>query len=145
MSINDYIEQRLKEQIEWYSSKSRWNQQWFKRLIVVQLSCAIFLPVIAIYFSPIFTGILGGAIAFITGILSVYRFQESWVEYRATSEKLKHQLIIFETRVEPYHDDTTRFSILVKTVEGILSQENVQWQARNTLNETETSRASAVL
>jgi hypothetical protein len=71
----------------------------------------------------------------ITGILSIYRFQENWVIYRATSEKLKYQLIAFETHLEPYHEEATRFPLLVKTVEGILSQENGQWQVINTPSE----------
>jgi hypothetical protein len=135
MTESDYLEQRLKDQMKWYSTKSSWNQRWFKRLTIAQLIFAIFLPVVAIYLNPIFAGVLGGGIALITGILSIYRFQENWVTYRATSEKLKYQLMIFETHLDPYHDEATRFPLLVKTVEGILSQENGQWQVTNTPSE----------
>ena len=135
MSESDYLEQRLKDQMKWYSTKSSWNQRWFKRLTIAQLIFAIFLPVVAIYLNPIFAGVLGGGIALITGILSMYRFQENWITYRTITEKLKYQLMIFETRLEPYHDEATRFPLLVKTVEGILSQENGQWQVTNTPSE----------
>jgi len=65
----------------------------------------------------------------------MYRFQANWIAYCTIAEKLTYHLVLFETHLEPYHEEATRFPLLVKTVEGILSQENGQWQATNTPSE----------
>ncbi|MFZ2968880.1 MAG: DUF4231 domain-containing protein [Sulfuricurvum sp.] len=135
MTESDYLEQRLKGQIKWYSTKSYSNQRWFKRLSIIQMISALSIPFVTTYGDPFWAGPLGALIALIAGVLSMYRFHENWVTYRSIAEKLKYHLVLFETRLEPYHDETTRFPLLVKMVEGILSQENGQWQVTNTPSE----------
>ncbi len=71
-------------------------------------------------------GIMGIAVAAIGGLLSLYRYQEKWVEYRVTAENLKREKYFFLTATEPYHGDD-KFTVLVARVETILAAENMQW------------------
>jgi hypothetical protein len=40
----EYIEQRLNDQQEWYSRKASWNQTWYKRLRIVEIVLAAGVP-----------------------------------------------------------------------------------------------------
>ena len=69
---------------------------------------------------------IGALIAIIGGIISLYKFQENWIQYRTVSESLKHQKYLFLTKTYPYNtDDATH--VLVETVENLISQENSKW------------------
>lgn len=128
MTEEAYISTRVKDQINWYSNKSGWNQKCHKFFKVTELMGAVSIPFLAAYVDPFCTGLIGAIVAVVAGILSVYKFQENWVKYRTTSETLKHQLYLFETSVEPYNDEN-KFSKFVHNIEGIISKENSEWQS----------------
>jgi hypothetical protein len=130
MDAQTYIEERVDDQIKWLSGASKTNQQWFKNLRVAEIvmGCAIaFLVSHADHTAAqVSAGVMGVAVAAIGGLLSLYQFQEKWVEYRVTAEHLKREKYFFLTATEPYsgHD---RFAVLVARVETILAAENMQW------------------
>ena len=88
MKEEEYIKMRLDDQIDWYDRKSDWNQKWFKRLQLIVLVAAATIPFLSGYFSgelywvKFAVGVLGLMIAAITAILSLYNFQENWINYR---------------------------------------------------------------
>jgi hypothetical protein len=45
VSPEEYIEQRVDDQISWYDRKSLTAQQWFKRLRGADIVCAAAIPV----------------------------------------------------------------------------------------------------
>jgi len=69
---------------------------------------------------------MGVAVAAIGGLLSLYRFQEKWVEYRVTAENLVREKFFFLAGTAPY-DTNEKFQTLVTRVEAILAAENMQW------------------
>jgi hypothetical protein len=128
----EYIERRLDDQIDWYRQRSRSNHAWFKRLRVVELLFASTLPFLVSQISSqtpllrIAGGAMGVSIAVISGLLSLYRFNENWLEYRTAAEALKHEKFLFLTRTPPY-DGEAAFRTLVTQVEALLTQENAKW------------------
>ena len=130
MNADDYLQKRIDDQIQWLSSASGKNQQWFKKLRAAEIvmGCAIAFLVSHANHIPVqvLTGAMGVAVAAIGGLLSLYRFQEKWVEYRVTAENLKREKYFFLTGTAPYDTDD-KFQILVRRVEAILAAENVQW------------------
>lgn len=130
MNANDYLQERIDDQIKWLSSASGKNQQWFKKLRAAEIvmGCAIAYLVSHAGLLPIqvLTGAMGVAVAAIGGLLSLYRFQEKWVRYRVTAENLRRDKFFFLTGTAPYDADE-KFQILVTRVEAILAVENVQW------------------
>ena len=103
------------------------------------MGCAIAYLVSHAELMPIqvLTGAMGVAVATIGGLLSLYRFQEKWIEYRVTAESLKREKFFFLTGTAPYDVDD-RFQTLVTRVEAILAAENVQW-AESTAAKKEAS------
>jgi len=69
---------------------------------------------------------LGLLITFITGVVTLYKFQENWIEYRTTCESLRHEKFLFLTQGDPY-DIEDSFKLLVQRVENLISRENTQW------------------
>ncbi|MBO8183836.1 MAG: DUF4231 domain-containing protein [Archaeoglobus sp.] len=131
MNEEEYINKRLLDQINWYSTKSQWNQKWFKRLKILEIVCAAIIPFLAgigpvVPFYQFVIGFLGVIIAVSSGISSIYKFHENWIEYRTTAETLKHELYLFKTKSQPY-DKENAFQELVQRVESLISKEHTQW------------------
>jgi uncharacterized metal-binding protein len=132
MEQNTYIKERLDDQIAWYDNKSQSNQRWYKRLRVIELIAGACIPFLAAYITEaslvlkVGVGFLGLLITLITGVVTLYKFQENWIEYRTTCETLKHERFLFLTQTDPY-DVADPFKLLVQRVENLISKENTQW------------------
>ena len=132
MNQDEYLKNRLDDQIDWYDRKSVQNQKWFKRLQVTSIIAAASIPFLSGYITEtslvlkISTGVLGLLVAAITAVLGLYKFQENWLEFRTTCETLKHEKYLFLTGTDPY-DSEHSFQLLVQRVEGLISKENTNW------------------
>jgi hypothetical protein len=128
---DEYIEQRLGDQINWYDDKSGSAQKMYKRLRGAEFICAAFIPVLAAFgvtysFVPIVMGVLGAVVVVLASFLSLGQYQENWVQYRTTCESLRHEKYRFLTKTGPYGDKDA-FSLLVDRVESLISKENSEW------------------
>jgi hypothetical protein len=132
MTEEQYIKERIDDQIKWYSDKATTNKllnHWTKGAIIV-FSAAI--PLLAgLEFCPglknVILGILGALIAILSGLSGLLKFQEKWTEYRTTSETLKHEKILFQTKTGPYHEEVEPFKLLVTRTENLVSKEHSAW------------------
>ena len=131
----EYLERRLDDQINWYGKKSASNQTAYKRIRLIEIIAAASIPLLAGYSQisghigmiiGIIIGIIGLIVAVLAGILSLYRFQENWNEYRASAESLKQEKYLYLARAEPYNSDQP-FELLVQRVEAILKSETTRW------------------
>ncbi len=131
MTPEDYIEQRLDDQINWYDSKSSRAQKRFKLMRGVEISAAAAVPLLVL-FVPVWEptnfliALLGALIVVIAGLLGFLRYQEIWIEYRTVSETLKHEKYLYLTQTTPYDQGET-FQVLVLRVESLISKENSAW------------------
>jgi len=126
MGEAEYLEQRLDDQINWYGKKSAANQAAYKRLRLVEIIAAAAIPLLAGYsqasgYVVMTIGVLGLIVAVLAGIVSLYRFQENWTEYRAVAESLKQERYLYLARAEPYSGDQP-FELLVQRVEALSSR-----------------------
>ncbi len=71
-------------------------------------------------------GVIGLVVAVLAGIVSLCRFQENWIEYRAVAESLKQEKYLYLARAEPYKADQP-FELLVQRVEALLRSETTGW------------------
>jgi hypothetical protein len=131
ISPEEYIEQRLNDQIVWYDRKSGTSQRWFKRLRFGEIVAAAIIPFLSGFAGNSFPikiaiGALGIVVAVIASLLGLLQLQEHWIEYRATAESLRREKFLFLTQTEPYDKDDA-FHLLVQRVEALLSKENADW------------------
>ena len=135
MNQDEYIKERLQNQIDWYDRRSMDNQHTFKRLRKAEIFAAALVPFTSglaasipsiSLASLIITGLLGVGITIMASILALGHHQENWIEYRTTCESLKKEKFMFQTNVEPYNGDDA-FQLLVQRVETLVSKENTNW------------------
>ena len=132
MDQDKYLKERLDDQIDWYDKKSQWNQKWFKRLKIMEISFAAFIPFMISFITEstiilkIIAGSFGIIIVIISGLIGLYKFQENWIEYRTTCETLRHEKFLFLTKSYPYNVDQP-FLLLVQRIESLISKENTNW------------------
>ncbi len=131
MAPEEYIEQRLNDQIVWYDHKSGTNQRWFKRLRFAEIVAAATIPFLSGFAGnslpiKIAIGALGVLVAVVASLLGLLQLQVHWIEYRATAESLRREKFLFLTQTEPYDKDDA-FHFLVQRVEALLSKENTEW------------------
>lgn len=132
MSEDEYIDERLKDQIDWYGSKSEWNKKWYVRLKRGELVMAAAIPVIVSFMDgplclKLVIAILGAWLVVIGGLHGLHNYHENWIEYRSTSEVLKHELYFYQTKTGPYKNEDDPFSLLINRTEEIISHENINW------------------
>ncbi|MEM9273347.1 MAG: DUF4231 domain-containing protein [Cyanobacteria bacterium P01_F01_bin.143] len=130
MDDNEYLSDRLEDQIRWYSKKSQYNQKYYKRLRLTEIVSAAVIPFLAgmqdFSYSKLIIGILGVVIAISAAASSLYKFQENWIQYRTTAETLKHEKYLYLTKSPPY-DGEAPLKALVERIESLISKENTQW------------------
>jgi len=133
MTEEEYIKERVDDQIAWYGKKSATNKTyhlWSNALIIV---FAALIPFFAGLYEETVTwtkyiiALLGVLTATFTGISALYKFQEKWMTYRITGESLKREKILFQTRTEPYTSGSSSFNQFVSTAESIMNNENAVW------------------
>jgi uncharacterized protein DUF4231 len=131
ISPEEYVEQRINDQIGWYDRKSTTNQRWFKRLRFAEIVAAATIPFLSGFADNSFPikiaiGALGVFVAVIASLLGLLQLQVHWIEYRATAESLRREKFLFLTQTAPYDKDDA-FHLLVQRVEALLTKENTEW------------------
>jgi len=131
MKEEEYVNERLNDQINWYSKKSQTNQKWYKNLRLAEIISASLIPFLSgmgdkVPYNAWIIGALGVLIAIATATSSLFKFHENWIQYRTTVEQLKHEKFPYLTKVKPYESED-RFNLLVERVEGLISKENSYW------------------
>ncbi len=124
-------QERVRDQIAWYDTKSQHNQHWFKRLKICQIVTAAAIPVAAAVSAPVWLIGAGGAlIVVLEGLQQLEQYQQNWTTYRATCEQLKHEQFLFMAHAGPYADAPDPDALLAERVESLVSQEHAAWVAQ---------------
>jgi hypothetical protein len=132
MTAEEYLNQRLNQQIDWYDQKSQTNQKRFHSLKLLIILFSVFIPFLVGLMNDervwlkVAVGVGGVAIALFEGLLSLYKYQENWLEYRHTAESLRREKILFLTKAGPYANNQSLHQ-LVERAEAIMSNENQDW------------------
>ena len=131
MTDEEYIEIRVKNQIDWYNSKSKKNKNWYYTLRIIEIIAAASIPFLTNFIGSgsvikLIIGILGIIITIIASIIGIFHFHEKWIEYRSTCESLKHTNYLFQTKTSPYNGEEP-FSLFVEQIEHQVSKENSKW------------------
>ncbi len=121
---------RVRDQIGWYDRKSRYNQLWFKALKVCQIVTAAAIPVAATSSVPdYFVGAAGALIVVLESLQQLQQYQQNWITYRATCERLKHENFLYLAGAGSYASAADPDALLAERVEGLVSQEHAAWAA----------------
>ena len=134
MNQDEYIEQRLDNQMRWYSDKSVVNQRKYKRWQVIKIVTALLITILSLLsikydeYIPYVVGLLGAFIIFIESFVKIFDYKKLWISYRITSENLKKEKLLFKTKSHPYKNESEAFDLLVQRCESIMENEKVSWE-----------------
>ncbi|MBV9959167.1 MAG: DUF4231 domain-containing protein [Acidobacteria bacterium] len=129
--------QRLEGQADWHSTRAGKNKRRYYAVEIILLAAGALIPVINI-FSPgpndlggrgpfyqrLGSALLAAIVVLAAGIGKLYKFHETWLNYRGVSEGLEREKQLYENRVGEYgekEDDAGRIALLAERAEGILS------------------------
>ena len=132
MNQEEYLKERLDDQINWYSVKSVSNQTKHKYWQVIKIIAALLITTLSLFVNkyPVMVyviGVMGAFIVFIESYIRIYDFKKLWVQYRMTSERLKREKLLFQTKSEPYNIEDP-FQLLVQRGEAIMQNETQTWE-----------------
>ncbi|ORI32540.1 DUF4231 domain-containing protein [Lacticaseibacillus paracasei] len=136
-SIDQYVKDRVEDQIQWYDTKSSQQKNWFYFLRTITIVTSVLVPFTAglvVYWRYFltFTSFFGIAASIAESISSLTKVQEKWIQYRNIAEQLKHELYMFKMKAGVYDDSRSDIDkTFVERVETIISSENVNWANLN--------------
>ena len=137
-NIDEYLENRVQKQIDWYDKKSIDCQRKYKIFQIIEIIIAAFIPLLSGYTTnnsiiALIIGICGAVIAIIESITKLNKYHENWVQYRTTCELLRYQKQLFITKSAPYNTaEETIENVFVRNIETIIYSENNKWKTVNT-------------
>lgn len=139
MTQEEYIKNRVEDQITWYGNKSSNCQKKYKVWQVIKIIALLFITIVSLWgdrdikeipFSEYVTyivGALGAFIIFIESFIKIYDYKKLWVQYRMASENLIREKLMFETKSAPYNISEP-FLLFVERCEAIMQNEMQGWQ-----------------
>jgi len=143
--FDDYVKSRYYDQMNYYDRTAVKNQKRYKlfQWILIVLSAAT--PVLAALMDKdkfadlkILVVIISAIVAILTTGLKTFNYQELWITYRTTYEKLKPELYYYNFDIGPYAaNGMDKESLFVTRVETILDAEHTQWPPAKKLQENQ--------
>ncbi len=141
MNQEQYLADRIEDQIKWYNGKSRLNKNYYRTLRVVSVMMALAIPIMSSFldggnvpYLKLVIAVAGALVALIEGLLQLYKFRDNWTNYRAAAESLIQHKYLFSTRTAPYNV-AKPFVLFVQNAEGIMAGERIAWVKLNTTEE----------
>ena len=132
MNIQNYLNDRVENQIHYYESKSALNKQYYLFFKIAQLSAATLLPFFSVFLSDYswmkyVIAFLGSVVTILEGVLATGKYHEKWIIYRSTGETLRQEKFLFMMQAGNYTgpDAVEQF---VNKIEFSLGKENIGWQ-----------------
>ena len=142
---SQYLQERIDDQINWYDMKSRRNRKWYRSVRICGIIIALSIPILSGFIGgnndahlKIVLSVAGAVVALLEGLLSLYKFHENWIQYRATAESLKYHKFLFITGAAPYHE-ADAFSLFVQHAEGVMAKEQMGWVQGNQPSSSKTA------
>ncbi len=132
MNIQNYLNDRVENQIHYYESKSALNKQYYLFFKITQLTAATLLPFFSVFLSDYswmkyVIAFLGSIVTILEGVLATGKYHEKWIIYRSTGETLRQEKFLFMMQAGNYTgpDAVEQF---VNKIEFSLGKENIGWQ-----------------
>ena len=132
MNIQNYLNDRVENQVHYYESKSALNKKYYLSFKIAQLTAATLLPFFSVFLSDYswmkyVIAFLGSVVTILEGVMATGKYHEKWVIYRSTAETLRQEKYLFMMQAGSYsgQDAVQQF---VNKIEFSLGKENIGWQ-----------------
>ena len=131
MSVEEYIQNRVDEQIDWYHDKSEAAKARHRLMRTAEVLAAGAVPVLAGFARSstsilVLVAVLGGLIVVLAALQGLGQYHEQWLECRSIRDALKQERALFLTGSGPY-DSGDSFRLFVQRTEGLMVGERSSW------------------
>ncbi len=132
-SFKKYLKDRYEKQVKWYSQKSSENKKWCLGLNTYTIVVSIVVPIATLTLDTsqliikFLIAVLSSTVAIATGVNSLLKFHDNWINYRTTSETLKKEKSFYQGGVGEYAQSSDKEALFIERVESIISRENSLW------------------
>ena len=146
--FKDYVENRYKNQMSFYSKAAGKNQKRYKQFQWILIVFSAITPILAAFDGKwvslqIPVVLVSAIVAILTAGLKTFQYQEMWVNYRATNELLKPEIYYYNFGVGPYAEEgIDKETLFVSRVETILDKEHINWPVLKKLHEADHKGSS---
>ena len=135
MNSEEYINERVHKQQKYFSKKAGRLKKQYLLWSCIKLISALCITILSSFLGEpqwigVVIGILSAFVAFIEGVLILFKFNESWLLNRSTSEYLKAEEFLFKTHTGDYESltDSEAFNLFVPKIEALIHSNNIQWK-----------------
>ncbi|MEP7168360.1 MAG: DUF4231 domain-containing protein [Bacteroidota bacterium] len=161
MSFEEYVENRYKDQMKYYSKASAKCQKRYKLFQWILIILSALTPVLAALSGmsvlhdnkqvtindqlvQALVVVVSSVVAILTSGLKTFQYQDLWITYRNTNEQLKPEFYYYEFSIGPYSAaGVDKESLFVSRVETILNKEHVQWPPAKNLQDQQNKQTSS--
>lgn len=141
VTFETYVKERYEKQMDYYRKASEKNQKRYRQFQWILIVLSAITPVIAALSSfnnghdatsdeylNFIVVIISSTVAILTTGLKTFNYQELWIMYRLTYEKLKPEIHYYYFSVGEYgHPGIDKESLFVSRIEALLDTEHAQW------------------
>ena len=131
MNEQEYIKDRVDDQIIWYDKKSKYYKKLFTWTYFLDVSLSASIPLLTLFSNfntsvKYLIAIIATVITILSAVSATFKLRKNWIEYRTTAETLKHEKYLYLTKTTPY-DSEKSFDVFVQNIESLISTENTNW------------------
>ncbi len=142
-AFETYLKDRYEKQMDYYNKASARNQKRYKQFQWILIILSAITPVLAalnglnntpsksILNLSLVVVIISSVVAILTTGLKTFNYQELWITYRLTYEKLKPEIHYYHFNVGEYgKSGIDKESLFVARIESFLNAEHAQWPVK---------------
>jgi hypothetical protein len=123
--------EEFESQRQWYSARASTFKSRAQRLDLTIIVCGVLIAALPIlkpggpaHWTEVLISFLGAGVALGQGAQRVFRFAETWPEYRLASERMKREYRLFVNGIDEYlGEDPKAQAQYVKRLEEIVAEE----------------------
>lgn len=132
----DYIEQRLKPQMEYYQKSCRKHQKQYRFFTITNIVATAIIPIVSLSANDVgrlaqyLSAVLGAIASITSGIVIFEKLRDKRIHERYTYEKLKSELAKFSAKAGPYKSLNAEDSeiFFVDICESYMDTEHDKWR-----------------
>ena len=130
VDFEGYLKDRYFSELGYYEAKAKLNKQYCQMFQIVIIVFSVMTPIfLSINVEILQTGaiLLSGAVAITTSVLSTFKFQENWLNYRSVAESLKKEKSFYDSKNCEYEIADDPEKLFIFKVENLISKEHDVW------------------
>jgi len=125
-----YLKSRYFSELDYYETKSKLNKQYCQMFQIIIIIFSVMTPIfLSMNMAILQTGaiLLSGIVAITTSVLSTFKFQENWLNYRSVAESLKKEKSFYDSKNCDYTVTDDPEKLFIFKVENLISKEHNTW------------------